>query len=235
MIMLFNLFNKSLIMLLPTVCHYYFDPLFSKKLTDSISQNLFSSLSHPIYRIRASISTVFFAVFSCLYMSFMLYITKVPLLNQVQLRMIGSGLGSGLILGIVITGVVTLIINAIVCVSPNSQNRNGAILMDFLPLKAISFSFLWLPVVFMQSACEEIVFRLCMINYFSCFGFHASILLSTTMFIVRDTNFVCSRSISLFPLLSSAVIGLIHGYLYSMVHSIWPCIISRVVVYFLIF
>jgi hypothetical protein len=222
---------KCIFLLIATTLHYQLNRFIIDGFSGYFAAYIVRSSIYSTTTISNSISVVVFSLLSAVYAFFVVSVTGVRL----QWNFLLLDAMNGVLLGLSLTGTVVLVSGVVVFLFKDKVNKNPWLLLDFVYLKSISRTFLWFPVVLLQSSCEEIVFRVCVIDYLSKFGVTLAVITSSCLFVLTEVHFAKTKANSIFPILSSSIIGLIHGYLYSVVHSVVPFIVSRVAIYFLVF
>ncbi len=87
----------------------------------------------------------------------------------------------------------------------------------------------WLLILFFQLFSEEVIFRGTYLNYFLPFGTVLGIMVSAGLFICMKYISMPSLENAVFPMISAAAMGIMHGYLFCLIPTIYPLIISHCV------
>ena len=90
-----------------------------------------------------------------------------------------------------------------------------------------------LAVLIMQVGSEEVMFRGIMVQYFAPFGILLSIVVSTTLFVSMQTFQMPNFASSMFPVIGSLVMGIVHGVLFAYDAALWPLIVAHITFFLL--
>lgn len=105
-------------------------------------------------------------------------------------------------------------------------SKSGWIKHHFQCVKVFP-ALIYVPVIFLQVACEEFVFRGFLINYFVGYGKAISVFISMLFFIFAQLFSMPSIFAAAFPVIGALVMGLFHSYLFLKTHQIIPLMISH--------
>lgn len=107
-------------------------------------------------------------------------------------------------------------------------------LRSYENLKKLTPIYISYPLIFMQLSCEELVFRGIFLTDFIKFGMMKAVFGSMVLFTVMQLFLMPTLRGALFPVVGAILMGLVHGFLFLSLHSLWPFIISHSV-FFLLF
>lgn len=98
---------------------------------------------------------------------------------------------------------------------------------SYAAIKKLTPTYISIPLIISQLACEEFVFRVIFQNYFLASGLLFSIIISTLLFVFMQIFLMPTVRGALFPVIGALMMGPIHGIAFTITHSIWPLIISH--------
>lgn len=168
-----------------------------------------------------------------LLLCFILNIHYHPLgISHFKLRDIFLGLLLGLGIGGNVAMVAMILIKFLIQFTPLTQQQlfvtlSCGWLKKYEYLRSITPIFISIPFIFLQLACEELIFRGVFVNYLLKHGVTISILISTLLFSIMQTFQMPNLRASFFPLIGALAMGPIHSYLFLATGSIWPFIFSH--------
>lgn len=110
----------------------------------------------------------------------------------------------------------------------------GGWLKSYEHVKIVTPAFISIPVIVLQLACEEVIFRGMFIHFFINLGAFYSLIISALLFAFMQIFLIPTLRGALFPVIGALLMGFVHGYLFLIMGSIWPLIVSHTV-FFMIF
>lgn len=141
----------------------------------------------------------------------------------------------GILLGIGLAGV-SLFISQLLTVGINTcKARDSAIVNssnlsgNHVNARYIFSVYIWFPILLIQLASEEIIFRGACLHIFLHASMGIAILISTTLFVFMDLITAPLTTDTMFSMIGSLLVGTIHGYLFAITNNIVPLIVSHVV------
>lgn len=148
----------------------------------------------------------------------------------------------GLLLGLGLAGTAMIIclfvIKAWSALSQTTEQQMmaalpGGWLKSYAYVKLVTPAWIYLPAILLQLSCEELIFRSIFINYLLSLGYFFSIMVSALFFTGMQIFLMATLRGALFPVLGALLIGIVHGYLFLIINSIWPFIISHSIFFIL--
>lgn len=109
----------------------------------------------------------------------------------------------------------------------------GGWLKSYEYIKVIAPPYIFMPAIVLQLTCEEIIFRGIFINYFINFGVLYTIITSTLLFALMQIFLIPTIRGALFPVIGALLMGMVHGYLFLVIDSLWPLVFSHMIFFML--